>query len=277
MIIVIEYALNRSNIIYRSIFTFKFILEGDYKMTDKKQEMVSHMSISELNQLISRLEAEIEILEKNKDGLELELSRISGEQAKITNRLDELYHKKAKLNNTVLLKSYNEKREILIERLKKQGINLTEEFETFINKNRDILVFRNEVIAADHDLSKEDGLDEVLAGTGAVLFFSVISLPNEKCGRLLAELAKNNVEREEEREYLCYPQVVSQIEDANTRYDETLVQQREVEGDLRYCEVIIAEKQALLAYCSERIGTSAMSTNRQKSIGVMPVSSKGNQ
>lgn len=277
MIIVIEYALNRSNIIYRSIFTFKFILEGDYKMTDKKQEMVSHMSISELNQLISRLEAEIEILEKNKDGLELELSRISGEQAKITNRLDELYHKKAKLNNTVLLKSYNEKREILIERLKKQGINLTEEFETFINKNRDILVFRNEVIAADHDLSKEDGLDEVLAGTGAVLFFSVISLPNEKCGRLLAELAKNNVEREEEREYLCYPQVVSQIEDANTRYDETLVQQREVEGDLRYCDVIIAEKQALLAYCSERIGTSAMSTNRQKSIGVMPVSSKGNQ
>ena len=273
----IEYALNRSNIIYRSIFTFKFILEGDYKMTDKKQEMVSHMSISELNQLISRLEAEIEILEKNKYGLELELSRISGEQAKITNILDELYHKKAKLNNTVLLKSYNEKREILIERLKKQGINLTEEFEIFINKNRDILVFRNEVIAADHDLSKEDGLDEVLAGTGAVLFFSVISLPNEKCGRLLAELAKNNVEREEEREYLCYPQVVSQIEDANTRYDETLVQQREVEGDLRYCDVIIAEKQVLLAYCSERIGTSAMSTNRQKSIGVMPVSSKGNQ
>ena len=119
MIIVIEYALNRSNIIYRSIFTFKFILEGDYKMTDKKQEMVSHMSISELNQLISRLEAEIEILEKNKDGLELELSRISSAQAKLTNRLDELYHKKAKLNNTVLLKSYNEKREILIERLKK--------------------------------------------------------------------------------------------------------------------------------------------------------------
>ena len=277
MIIVIEYALNRSNIIYRSIFTFKFILEGDYKMTDKKQEMVSHMSISELNQLISRLEAEIEILEKNKDGLELELSRISSAQAKLTNRLDELYHKKAKLNNTVLLKSYNEKREILIERLKKQGINLTEEFEDFINKNCDSLVFRNEVIAADHDLSKEDGLDEALAGTGAVLFFSVISLPNEKCGRLLAELAKNNVEREEEREYLGYPQVVSQIEDANTQYDETLVQQREVEGDLRYCDVIIAEKQALLAYCSERIGTSSISTNRQKSIGVMPASPKGNQ
>lgn len=245
-------------------------------MTDKKQEMVSNMSISELNQLISRLETDLVELGEVRNKLKRDYLGVVATKEKLSAKWKKLAHELEKVNNDYLLKAVNEKRELLIEQLAKQGIFLTPEFEDFICSQSENIVISDDVILLSKDIC-EDLLPEMLSGTGAVLFSGTINLPNKKCSKLLSNVVSNNDEIESQRQELGFYDISCQLDGAKQEYALATAEGHKLSGRLSYYDTIIAEKDALLAYCSERIGTSSISTNKQKSIGVMPVSSKGNQ
>ncbi len=240
-------------------------------MSDKKQELVNRMSIQELKQRVTELEDELKQLEITRGALEHKVSVAVLKKRTLKKRWIDLIHKKENLNNDFILKSFNERRELLIEQLLKQGITVTAEFETFLKGEGEEIWLNEDVIRLSSDIITRPNLSGILSGTGAVLFAGVVSLPNKKSGKLLKDLIDNNAKREEYRQEIGYTEVEAELNNVKQEYHLTSEQQKTAEEDLSYCTLIMTEKRSLLKYCFERVGQEvAAPSSRQKSIGAIP-------